>query len=156
MSSASNGTKRVRTRKACGACSIRKRKCDGKQPCSTCEGYGYVCSYSINSSLQSEVSDNHSCASGTTIQEALEPDNAYIPVESIPRPAPATGNTSHSSLVAAPACRDPRPLTFPAVRYIEEHSLEAFPRYLGLQLHSDLSRLESFGWNLGIRDLAVP
>ena len=156
MSSMPHGTKRVRTRRACGPCSARKRKCNGKEPCSTCEGYGYVCSYSINSSRQSEVADSFSRSSGAAIQESTETENAYVPIEFLARPAPEIGTSSNGAPIETPSGREPTLLTLPAVRYVEEYSLEAFPRYLGLQLRSDLTKLESFGWNLGIRNLAAP
>lgn len=36
---------RRRSRYACVPCRQRKRKCDGRLPCSTCTGYGYDCQY---------------------------------------------------------------------------------------------------------------
>ena len=38
-------TGQKRTRTACEPCHKRKRKCDGSQPCNTCERNGYRCSY---------------------------------------------------------------------------------------------------------------
>lgn len=37
--------KRQRTRQACEACKLRKRKCDGRQPCASCVQYEYECSF---------------------------------------------------------------------------------------------------------------
>lgn len=39
------GHLRQRSRQACIPCRQRKRKCDGRLPCSTCTGYGYECRY---------------------------------------------------------------------------------------------------------------
>ena len=37
--------KRKRIRFACEPCRVRKRKCDGAEPCSTCREWGYDCHY---------------------------------------------------------------------------------------------------------------
>lgn len=51
MSSQRNGLRgRQRTKKACETCKLRKRKCDGREPCSSCVCYEYHCSYGPNAS----------------------------------------------------------------------------------------------------------
>ncbi|BDD55823.1 hypothetical protein MAP00_001307 [Monascus purpureus] len=39
---------RQRTKRACETCKVRKRKCDGKDPCGFCLRYEYDCAYSAN------------------------------------------------------------------------------------------------------------
>lgn len=39
------GLKRTYVRLACAPCRVRKRKCDGTEPCSTCREWGYDCYY---------------------------------------------------------------------------------------------------------------
>ncbi|KAJ5183460.1 hypothetical protein N7492_001076 [Penicillium capsulatum] len=38
-------SKRQRTRRACTPCRVRKRKCEGRDPCDTCIAWGYECHY---------------------------------------------------------------------------------------------------------------
>jgi hypothetical protein len=158
MRSASKGTKRVRARKACLPCSTRKRKCDGEEPCSACRGYGYVCSYSGDVSRQYRTSGNHSSLSDDGECELLGIDTASVsnqPLNIRNRPE-STANTSNGHQTEVVRDRGAEPLAVRAVRYISDYSLQAFPRYLDLQLNSGLSNLESFGWNLGIRNITAP
>jgi Fungal Zn(2)-Cys(6) binuclear cluster domain/Fungal specific transcription factor domain len=171
------GIKRVRARKACIPCSTRKRKCNGQTPCATCEGYGYDCSYLQNPRQQANLSCTHSPEDHNLVAWAPVTALSYgtsattnLAVDSIP--PPTTGVSFPDTRPEPQPPPPPPPLLLPpnvihqeaktshstiaSVRYIGEYSLEAFPRFLGLQLQSDVTKLRDFGWNLGIRNVSIP
>ncbi|KAJ1710280.1 protein RDR1 [Aspergillus flavus] len=122
-------TRRRRTRLACEACKIRKRKCDGQTPCESCSRYDYRCCYEPPPRKRRLTT----VAAGQT----------FSPPVTLPSPGPVPPSTA-----LEPSSRRPA----------EEKSMEAnagviFPRLLGLKLSPDHapSMQHGSGWNLGVR-----
>ncbi|KAH8703713.1 hypothetical protein BGW36DRAFT_334627 [Talaromyces proteolyticus] len=134
MAEPRSSSKRLRTRRACIPCSSRKRKCNGAYPCDTCNGYGYLCSY--RQSRQEQYARQANRAKSSLEAKASMTDL----IQGCRQSNSNTGNNN---------------VTFvePPARYIGRHSLEAFPRYLGLQLQSDiLPQMQPYVWNLHARE----
>lgn len=133
-----NNHLRIRSIRACGECRRRKRKCDGNTPCSSCEGYGYSCSYE-------PASTSHNAANVTEQKHYL--DRSLHEGDM----APAKNN----------AAKDPGsellPTHRPLVgsqndRALNTCSAFALPRILGSELNDPTPpRLHSFGYHLGLR-----
>jgi hypothetical protein len=69
------GHMRQRSRYACVPCRQRKRKCDGKYPCSTCTGYGYDCQYnSVRGGQDSNAASNYKNAPSPQGTKLKSPD----------------------------------------------------------------------------------
>ncbi|KAF2860024.1 hypothetical protein K470DRAFT_208077, partial [Piedraia hortae CBS 480.64] len=118
-------TGRQRSRAACTPCRQRKRKCDGKLPCGTCQRYEYECHFSTTKRVEVGVNGN---SPSTT-----------IPSKS---PLTAPGARFHHRAILDPV----------KTRFVRANSAIAFPRILGMDLESDtIPRLHSFAWNTGIR-----
>ncbi|KAL2006530.1 hypothetical protein VTN00DRAFT_9198 [Thermoascus crustaceus] len=137
-SSPPSGHMRQRSRQACVPCRQRKRKCDGKLPCSTCTGYGYNCQYNNDEGQRS------------TSKRSASDSSTQLPAAKVPRLASESNN------------HDPKQGTVPPLqhgilepsksRYMSRHSSVAFPRCLGLDLQSaNPPRLHSFAYHTGIR-----
>ncbi|TVY78377.1 Protein RDR1 [Lachnellula suecica] len=136
---------RQRSRRACAPCRKRKIKCDGDEPCAACVGYGYDCIFaetwsppkpqgtgkkSTNASTPS--SDVGPSATGAVLQKQ---DGPYMATESVLPDA-------NSALLNQ---------TF-KTKFTSSSSAIAFPTNLGLSLGlSNPPRLQSFGWNPGLR-----
>lgn len=158
---------RQRSRYACAPCRQRKRKCDGKFPCSTCTGYGYECHYS------SGGAESHSSINGSALSQAapvsvkrklsaavLDGDAPSSATDARNKQRQPTGSRGFGDEIAAinkdrvaalaPAANG---LMLPSkCRYIGRHSAVAFPQWLGENLQSrSPPRVHSFAYNTGIR-----
>lgn len=152
--------KRVRVRKACLPCASRKRKCDGTFPCATCRGYGYECQYRSTGAKSSRLDTTPVRGQGpTSLQQSNYLDRIALAMADNERafrqvPTPSRGpelpeqvqETSHGLLVVSPTSK-----------YLGRHSAQAFPRFLGLKMQSQvLPKLQPFAWNMEIRPKAAP
>ncbi|KUJ19117.1 uncharacterized protein LY89DRAFT_477705 [Mollisia scopiformis] len=139
---------RQRSARACGPCRRRKIKCDGTEPCAACAVYGYDCVFNDTPRRKpaakspdrpvatTEVANPILPGTAITLGEPLKNNELFIASESILEPS----NT------------DPLLLRALKTRFTTIHSAIAVPRKLGMTLGlQPLPRLQSFGWNPGIR-----
>lgn len=140
--------RRNRTRLACTPCKVRKRKCDGGNPCATCTRYDYECYYD-------KPPRPRKSAAALLRQRQYQDANAQVgtsPRELPARPSPQNAgdassnnnNESHETTQAQSASTE---------RHMEANSGVLFPRTLGLKLNSrnNAQQGDCPGWNLGIR-----
>ncbi|KAJ5294756.1 hypothetical protein N7508_009577 [Penicillium antarcticum] len=115
---------RQRSNRACLACRQRKRKCDGKLPCSTCTGYGYDCDY--------DSTNSRNAVQGPSRSQA--------------KPPASEPNLKGTSSVPSGI------LDSTKSRYVGRYSSVAFPLCVGLEMQAAKPpRLHSFGYHTGIR-----
>lgn len=134
-----SGYMRQRSRKACFPCRQRKRKCDGRLPCSTCTGYGYDCRYSEDG--------QHKIAKRAVLEDLIVPQ----PPQKVPRlpPEPSTRAKVEKAVIPHLHHGILEPNKW---RYMSGDSAIAFPRVVGLDLQSaNPPRLHSFAYNTGLR-----
>ncbi|KAL2847855.1 hypothetical protein BJY01DRAFT_234131 [Aspergillus pseudoustus] len=118
---------RRRIRLACHACKLRKRKCDGNEPCDSCSRYDYRCFY-----------EN---------QPRKKPVRRAARSPTTPTPAVATAPTEANSQEIT----QKKSIPSPGDRYMEANSGVAFPHVLDLDLSTQKLQQQGLGWNLGIR-----
>lgn len=129
---------RKRSRQACKPCRDRKRKCDGREPCVTCTGWGYECFYETRHRRGNRTSQPAAAAAapGQVMPEGSDP--------------PAGPGSAHAPGTARPGA-DHSGL----VRRLEANSGAAFVRKLSLKIDPTRApKLNLFGWNLGARQLS--
>lgn len=133
-----NSDKRQRVYAACAECRRRRRKCDGKMPCSSCDSHGYTCAYGGSSSaLSATTTPNGGGSSVTTENSPSQTQAQPNGVTSLPRNSSLPGNI----VVSKERCR-----------FVSAHSAVALPHLVGRELKStNPPRLHSFAWNLGLR-----
>jgi hypothetical protein len=124
-----NPQKRKRSRLACKPCRERKRKCDSREPCSTCTEWGYECFY------ENQSRPRRSRPTGqVTPDPPVKPQSPETNV-----PAPSTVESAHCGVV----------------QRLEANSGAAFVRKLGLKIDpTKAPKLNLFGWNIGARQLS--
>ncbi|KAK2601774.1 hypothetical protein QQS21_004658 [Conoideocrella luteorostrata] len=131
--------KRQRAYAACTECRRRKRKCDGTEPCSSCHGYGYRCSYHAGADSESDAHNSN----------AIEGKSPTIASNSSVHPGYSSVSLSASTQENSPT---EVLVSKPKGRYINAHSAVALPHLVGLALGASVPpRLHSFAWNLGSR-----
>lgn len=158
------GHMRQRSRYACAPCRQRKRKCDGKFPCSTCTGYGYECHYSSGGAENNTASVNGSASSQAAPVSAKRKLSAAGIDGDLPSSTSATRHKSRQAAGSrgfgdevATINKDREASTNGVMipskcRYIGRHSAVAFPQWLGKNLQSrSPPRVHSFAYNTGIR-----
>ncbi|KAJ0419181.1 fungal-specific transcription factor domain-containing protein [Aspergillus carlsbadensis] len=120
---------RRRIRLACQPCQLRKRKCDGHEPCDSCSRYDYNCLYEHRP--RRKRARRHGAAEATApIVVAAQTAEAITPE---------------------------KPTTTPEDKCIEANCGVAFPHVLVLSLSpQDAPKLQGLGWNLGIRSSSNP
>ncbi|KAK6840395.1 hypothetical protein PG995_016149 [Apiospora arundinis] len=129
--------KRKRARLACQTCRLRKRKCDGHDPCKMCSDFGYDCHYQVR-----QMSSSQSPA---------------LPASALPHPATRPPALPHT--VAVPG-QGPSAGVSPSAhdglrRRVEANSGATTVRRLGLKMDPTRApRLNLFGWNIGSRNLS--
>lgn len=64
-------SRRRRTRQACEACKLRKRKCDGQQPCNSCIQYEYECSFTAR--RRAAVAQKQTTSRANSVGESPQP-----------------------------------------------------------------------------------
>lgn len=117
--------RRNRTRKACVACQIRKRKCSGTHPCSTCSHLNSNCEYDQTQRIV------------RPLRRSDSPAETYLPVDAT---QPSHGYTLKQSE------KDTH------LSSIEANSGAAFARSLGLKIDPLLApKLNMYAWNTGLR-----
>ncbi|KAL4911126.1 hypothetical protein BDW74DRAFT_184623 [Aspergillus multicolor] len=123
-----------RSRVACEPCRIRKRRCDGQQPCETCTQFAYDCFYDVNTRKKRNK--------GPITRSPALP----TPVAK-PRSSPEERTRSEPPApVCTPASQDTAPM--------ESNSGAAFVRRLGLTLDpANAPEPQIFAWNIGTRPL---
>ncbi|KAJ5612327.1 hypothetical protein N7510_005521 [Penicillium lagena] len=137
---------RVRSIRACGECRRRKRKCDGRMPCSSCAGHGYRCEYDTDSTVSKDSSGEFSPAQcdrptkqGVDFGDSMGPSTGELNSRQF-------GEHDESDSWSKVVIRSQRS------RVISSHSAVALPRILGHELNDPTPpRLHSYGWNLGLR-----
>ncbi|EPS27829.1 Protein RDR1 [Penicillium oxalicum] len=130
-------SKRKRALVACIPCRERKRKCDGRDPCSTCISWGYDCYYLARRRRRSRKS------------KALTPD--ALPDH---HHSPSQGARSAGDVHALETTDTDR---IDLVRRLEANSGAAFVRKLGLKIDpAKAPKLNLFSWNIGARQCASP
>ncbi|KFA55571.1 hypothetical protein S40293_09927 [Stachybotrys chartarum IBT 40293] len=137
-----NGQNRLRAYAACIECRRRKRKCDGQEPCSSCQRYGYNCAYHE----VAPVAPSNSDGDGGTAQGHNDPSQSGC--------SGSRRRTSRHSPVATPAAShsDNILVNRRRGRLINAHSAVALPHIVGSRLDAETPpRLHSFAWNIGIR-----
>lgn len=124
---------RRRVYAACSECRRRRRKCNGSQPCTQCQAYGYTCS------LETEPS-----------QEASSQSQPQTPqLETVQRRR-SGGATACTTTTSPP--RDHLVVSRERGRLVSALSAVALPRLVGQELAlPQPPRLHSYAWNLGIR-----
>ncbi|KAF3761844.1 hypothetical protein M406DRAFT_265773 [Cryphonectria parasitica EP155] len=133
MDATSSQLKRKRSRLACQPCRERKRKCDGREPCTTCTEWGYECHYEVQA---------RRARPSTTSATRATPDRPVAP-----RPKPLQSDLPEASTAGS----DQGGL----VRRLEANSGAAFVRKLALRIDpTKAPKLNLFGWNVGARQLS--
>lgn len=134
---------RKRARVACTPCRQRKRKCDGRAPCTTCQKWDYDCYYQDGRRTKKKAPRPAAAAAHST------PSRLAAPLE-----ARQTHHHSAESSLAAEsnsAGSDPDGL----VQRLQANSGAAFVRKLALKIDpSRAPKLNLFGWNVGARTLS--
>lgn len=127
-------SKRKRIKVACEPCRERKRRCNGRSPCTSCSEWGYDCYYEshlLQSKLQSVSQPSYSAKLNT------DPDFSAA-----------------NQRVPAPSLNSMIPGTPSQVRSLEANSGAAFMRRVGLKIDpTNAPKLNLFGWNIGARKL---
>ncbi|KAJ5594167.1 uncharacterized protein N7459_000375 [Penicillium hispanicum] len=120
---------RQRVKRACETCKVRKRKCDGREPCGFCLRYEYDCGYGP----QTRRKTNEPQVSGSVASSTAEQHGSRSSTEH-PVNTPGLGHQHRG-----------------------ESSGAAFPRMVGLELNqADAPRVYGVSWNLGLREEPAP
>ncbi|KAG0645519.1 Repressor of drug resistance 1 [Hyphodiscus hymeniophilus] len=145
VTSSKEGKVRQRSSKACQPCRKRKIKCDGKDPCEACVGYGYDCVYierqphkALSSTLAGSPIKDDSNINDAVNGPLLEPKviGPYMATESVVTNPEAEGFLLRSL----------------KTRFTSAYSAIAWPKALGASLDMPIPpRLQSFAWNPGNR-----
>lgn len=133
--------KRQRAKQACEPCRLRKRRCDGANPCNMCTQFEYKCYYEKHSRKKSKLVQEKE----KDVQATAAADPPMPALERVPsRPEPAREDrTSPEDQLKQ--------------KSMEANSGMAFTRLLGLRLDpSSGPKLFCFGWNLGSGEYAAP
>ncbi|BDD58237.1 hypothetical protein MPDQ_002122 [Monascus purpureus] len=121
---------RVRAKKACNPCRIRKRKCNGELPCKACIALQYPCSY------EQRVRRGK-------FSRLLE-KRANAPPENISSPSPSRADKQQQQQQD-----DPSTLPGSQLQLIEANSPAVFVRELGLKIAASAApQLRHYSWNL--------
>jgi len=139
---------RQRSSRACGPCRKRKIKCDAAFPCGACVGYGYDCVFTDTKS--STFTHWIAGAAAPTEPPVVNDSISTLPSVTIAQDKADDQYVASESFVHCPSGQ---PLLHQSIktRFTSSHSAIAFPRNLGLSLGITPPRLQSFGWNPGIR-----
>ncbi len=155
MEPTNHGSRRVRTRKACLPCSRRKRKCNGDFPCDVCVGYGYECGYRPGTSQtytrphrpQSRFQSGRYGSTGAE-RSSGDVEGTWTPMNAASSSTAMTERVHESNNGL---------LVVSSSRYLGRYSAEAFPRFLALQMQTQLlPKLQPFAWNLNERPKPSP
>lgn len=123
------GFRRKRSRYACEPCRDRKRRCDGRSPCTTCQDWGYDCFFDH----QRRDSSYHAASASKDLP--LLPNSVLGSEETT-----SEGNRTSSKKEF--------------IDRVEANSGAAFIRRMGVNINStSTSKLNLFGWNVGQRQL---
>lgn len=128
---------RHRIRFACTPCKVRKRKCNGENPCTSCTRYDYECYY------DRPVRTRKAAAALQQRQHSRANTQAILAQGTV-TDKNAVGVENHSEMVAPATISD---------RNMEANAGVVFPRTLGFKLdsRSNTQNVDCPGWNLGIR-----
>ncbi|KIX99649.1 uncharacterized protein Z520_04284 [Fonsecaea multimorphosa CBS 102226] len=122
---------RRRTRQACEACKLRKRKCNGREPCDSCIRYEYECHYENHPRKKKRARAKSRRASSPS--QTLSESPVSVPL--LQRVLPESQTRSD--------CVEEK--------YRECNSGMVFPHVLGLKLNPEQApKVHGFGWNLGL------
>ena len=145
ITSSKEGKVRQRSSRACQPCRKRKIKCDGKDPCEACVGYGYDCVYIerqphkdppsiVSGSPANDISMINEITPGPALESKV--DGPYMATESVVMDSEA----------------EPFLLRSLKTRFTSAYSAIAWPKALGASLDMPTPpRLQSFAWNPGNR-----
>ncbi|PCH02210.1 Transcription factor [Penicillium occitanis (nom. inval.)] len=129
--------RRHRIRVACTPCKIRKRKCNGENPCASCARYDYECYYDRRARTRKAVT---AFQERQRLQGSVQCTSPEEPVTN----SNVVGVENHSEAVAPATTSD---------QNMEANAGVVFPRTLSLKLNSitNTQNGDCPGWNLGIR-----
>ncbi|KXT05052.1 hypothetical protein AC578_10348 [Pseudocercospora eumusae] len=129
----SQGQKRRRAKHACEPCRLRKRRCNGNEPCNMCAQFEYRCYFEKHPRKRSKIVDQHAIAD-------------------------AQLTLAHADIKAEPGSNGPTTEDLSKIRALEANSGIAFTRLLGMKLDpsSGGPKLFTFGWNLGTSTYQPP
>ena len=122
--------RRQKSKHACESCKLRKRKCDGNQPCYMCERYEYDCHYAAQPRRKRSRPD-----------ERVEPErNGSLEIERLQPKSPP----SVSAIAEPPA---------ESLPFLEANSTLRFAQVVRNRLNPNErpSGLHDYAWNLGLR-----
>lgn len=130
--------KRLRAKQACEPCRLRKRRCDGQNPCNMCHQFEYKCYFEKHPRKRSKL-----------VQHDAEAHS---------QPEPLKRSSSDLAVKPEPPKEDrPSLEDTTKLKSMEANSGIAFTRLLGLRLDpSSGPKLFTFGWNLGSCSYSVP
>lgn len=120
---------RRRAKQACEPCKLRKRRCDGNEPCNSCTRYDYECYFAAHRRKKSaKIKPRTPSRPSASSQSPQSVTASAVPIS----PAETrTGNHDERSM--------------------EANSGVLFPHILGLKLNpASAPKVQGFGWNLGI------
>ncbi|KAJ6084668.1 hypothetical protein N7486_011468 [Penicillium sp. IBT 16267x] len=131
----SNPLKRPRRSKvACEPCRDRKRKCDGRQPCETCNDFEYECFYDTSGRKKRNK-------------------NPFLPAQQWTQFHEDQVNSIHPTTSSRGRSLGPCPEDIQS-QSLESNSGAAFVRGLGLKIDSaNAPEPKAFAWNIGARQL---
>ncbi|KAJ5573625.1 uncharacterized protein N7459_008052 [Penicillium hispanicum] len=140
----SDSRPRKRSRVACISCQLRKRKCSGEQPCSTCAQIGAECLYNPVPRKRRATSSSGYHANLSTLDERQRRFDGRS--NTVPQPVSA------ASSATSPASRQRLSSSRPVNQSLQANSGAAFVRKLGLRIDpAHAPRLQLFAWNVGER-----
>lgn len=125
------GLKRKRSRYACEPCRDRKRRCDGRNPCTTCCDWGYDCFYDH----QQRDTSHHAVSASKTLAQ-------------LPSSVPGSQETTNEGIGASSEKK--------FSDRVEANSGAAFIRNMGINIDpTSTGKANLFGWNIGHRLLPL-
>jgi Fungal Zn(2)-Cys(6) binuclear cluster domain len=145
---------RVRSTRDCNSCRKRKRKCDGKNPCEECVGYGYDCNFvppsSRSNAISSRRQEESTRAAGRSDHTELSPSNRT------PSSGGADVHWSKSEgrrrQQATEGSHLQDPTSFEANSAMSSSSAMAFARDVGIDLKMTIPpRVHGYAWHIGNR-----
>ena len=136
-----DGGNRFRTRRACETCKVRKRKCDGQEPCGSCVRYEYQCFFTSEPSKKRRTlrPDARPSSSGLMAVRQSSPDELARTNDDI------GGNSNHNNNNNHSGANDNRG------KSMEANSGVVFAHLFGMKLDArNAPGLQGYGWNLGL------
>ena len=156
--------KRRRAKVACEPCRERKRRCDGRYPCSTCTEFEYECRYLSDTQSPRKRPELANSLGGKQNSQSKGNDASSWSVDSVNTQAPtkSTYELETEPLANSQQARETsnavgREKVQAHLQSLEANSGAAFVRKLGLKIDpNNAPRLRLFAWNTGERLSGCP